>query len=404
MKLMTKEDIMRTAFRVWSRDLYQTTSLNALAEALHVSKPAIYRHFKNKQAIIQAMYDYFFDNYASALLPDYKHALQVGSSTEQYALMARAVVRFYLRDSDAFVFALIKVYANRHINNTERYLLERGIDIQILQAPDKTGEYPSANHLIIATIIFLLACFHKQWYETGTLPSDEVIQHFMTFVEGRIAHGLNFDTKVVDALDYTALENRLVPYMLVEPAEQEKLLNVVASIVAQCGPWNASMEAVAQASGLSKSSLYTHFKNKHDMLSQLFQTECNRIAHHAATSMALSDKPEGKLYLALLSVIDYLCSRPEILVSVNWLRARYIDFNSPLSLQFFQFFSGLGCHNHSVLVAEESNHWIIFLIINTLMRRPESLQCSPLPIQSIRSLFRFICLGLDSWAIPSTER
>ncbi|MDR2808695.1 MAG: TetR/AcrR family transcriptional regulator [Spirochaetaceae bacterium] len=394
---MTKEDIINSAFHVWSKDLYQTTSLNTLAQALHISKPAIYRHFESKQAIMQAMYNYLFDNYAAAILPDYNHALQVSSSTEQYVIMSRAIVRFYLRNIDVFVFALIKVYANRHIKNMECYLLERGIDMRILQAPDKTGEYPAVYQLTTATIIFLLAYFHKQRYVTGTVPSNEVIQNFMPFVERRITHGLNFDSKILDTLDYAALEKKVVPYTLVKPAEQEKLLNVVASIVAQCGPWNASMEAVAQASGLSKSSLYTHFKSKQDMLRQLFQTECNRIAHHAASSMTLSDKPEAQLYLALFSVIDYLGSRPEILISINWLRSKYIDLKSPLSMKFFQFFSSLICDNHSILADEEYNHWIIFLIINTLICRPEEMHCSTLPNQSIRKLFRFICLGLDSW-------
>jgi AcrR family transcriptional regulator len=41
------------------------------------------------------------------------------------------------------------------------------------------------------------------------------------------------------------------------------------------------MEMVARRSGLSKSGLYAHFKNKQDMLNRFFITEFTRIANYA---------------------------------------------------------------------------------------------------------------------------
>ncbi|MDR2783566.1 MAG: TetR/AcrR family transcriptional regulator, partial [Treponema sp.] len=71
---MTREDIITTAFDVWGRQFYQSTSLTAIAQALNVSKPALYRHFRNKDDLLNAMYRYFFDVYAAFIKPFYDTA------------------------------------------------------------------------------------------------------------------------------------------------------------------------------------------------------------------------------------------------------------------------------------------------------------------------------------------
>ncbi|MDR0472401.1 MAG: TetR/AcrR family transcriptional regulator [Treponema sp.] len=40
---MTKNDIIKAAFRVWGREFYQTASLSELALELGASKAALYR-------------------------------------------------------------------------------------------------------------------------------------------------------------------------------------------------------------------------------------------------------------------------------------------------------------------------------------------------------------------------
>ncbi|MCK5674296.1 MAG: helix-turn-helix transcriptional regulator, partial [Spirochaetales bacterium] len=65
---MTKRElktqlIIDTAFKVWGEDSFYNTSLSTLAEAMGLTKPAIYRYFKNKDAILQAMKNDFIIKY-----------------------------------------------------------------------------------------------------------------------------------------------------------------------------------------------------------------------------------------------------------------------------------------------------------------------------------------------------
>ena len=75
--VMTKAKIIDAAFRAWSRTFYQKTSLSQVARKLEVSKPALYRHFPNKKALIQAITECFLDAFANSFRPDYQRAISL---------------------------------------------------------------------------------------------------------------------------------------------------------------------------------------------------------------------------------------------------------------------------------------------------------------------------------------
>ena len=50
-----KLDIINAAFVQWSKDLYTNTSLTAVADALGMTKPALFRYFPSKDNLFDAM-------------------------------------------------------------------------------------------------------------------------------------------------------------------------------------------------------------------------------------------------------------------------------------------------------------------------------------------------------------
>ncbi len=54
-KLSTKEQIMEVAGEHFSQHGYESTSLETIAKACNISKPAIYYHFKDKAALYEAV-------------------------------------------------------------------------------------------------------------------------------------------------------------------------------------------------------------------------------------------------------------------------------------------------------------------------------------------------------------
>ncbi|MDR3114280.1 MAG: TetR/AcrR family transcriptional regulator [Treponema sp.] len=405
---MTKADIIKTAFRVWGRSLYQSMSLADIAQALGVSKSALYRHFKSKQALLEAMYTQVFDEYTAFIQAQYHRAKACADKRERLFILMRIVVEYYARNRDIFIFSLSLVYGRPHPMVCSIY--SRGMDTwEFPCIEEENPSYPSLTQLVSASLTFFVAYFHKYDHPGEEAPSDEQVRQFMDWVEEKIAWGLGLYRETIEALDFEQLESRFDEGVLrfnsdtcpqdmqrgdkkYKKSEDARLLQAIAAVVAEAGPWNASMDMVARRSGLSKSGLYSHFKNKQDMIQHLFNREFKRILRYAQGGLSLSTVPEEQLYLAILSIVDCLRFHPEILQAIDWLRTRplRIDAKPP---QILHIFSAIPLKPEG-LITEEIGHLILFLIINTLIRRPQGMAVSELPNRSIRILYRFIALGI----------
>lgn len=195
--------------------------------------------------------------------------------------------------------------------------------------------------------------------------------------------------------------------------ESEPLFKAVAEAVAEAGPWDTSMEMVAKRMGLSKSSLYGHFKNKKDMLSRLFMGEFKRIMDFARQGINMSQDTALQLYLGIYSIAVYLRSRPEILVAIGWIRTRKLDPGKPdKDPEIFRLFEDIKIE--TLLDAEEDekqrvSHCILFLLINVLTHpnlEKDGWDDTPFDgnfskenilNNNIRMLYRFITLGLGGF-------
>jgi AcrR family transcriptional regulator len=189
------------------------------------------------------------------------------------------------------------------------------------------------------------------------------------------------------------------------------------------------MGMVARRSGLSKSGLYAHFKNKHDMLVQLFMTEIERIISFAEESMKGSDNTAERLYLAIFAICDYLRSHPDILIALDWLRTRRImpdkgeqTIPPPPPSRIYRIFRDIHFSPEPGMPDLEEDwipSWVLFLIVNTLMhcgrgnpedflswskcpksrwRQPSRTDFAKIANGNFRMLYRFITRGIREFA------
>jgi len=409
---MTNKEIIEAAFRAWGREFYFKTSLSQVARELKVSKPALYRHFINKQALLDAMAKHFFDDFTAFIREDYKKALNIGDSDEGISIFVRSIAEYYARNVNIFIFLMIKLH-NRKLdeNDMTKELGARGIDMENFYLLIKKDYifHPPVVRLINATLIFFIADFHKKMKSTVNPPSEEEIAKIIAVIGEILGAGLCYSNEEIAALDYEGLESRVAGTM--DNTEDDPLLKAAASAVAEAGPWGASMERVAHCSGLSKSSLYCHFKNKQDMLRKLFLTEFSRIFDFARRGMGQSAVPLEQLYLGIFSIAEYLRSKPVILVAMDWIRNRGINLkspgNKPKSMpEFMRLFEGIGIkplrdgknpfdglHGEGVWITP----WILFLIINMLMQKRQEKAAGDALNDDIRFLYRLITLGIGGF-------
>jgi AcrR family transcriptional regulator len=405
--MMTKSDIIQAAFRIWGRGFYQNTSLTKLTRELGVRKPALYRHFPNKQALLDAMYACFFDECAAFIRDSYEQAAAAADTTQALFIINRTLAEYYGRHVEAFIFSLIQVYGNREQGLMLEQLRSRGIDLGVFlpETPDAASS-PALIQLITAASTFWIAHFHKAARSLENPLTDTQIEALLPLIEGKISHGLGLDVKRAASLDYEALE-QMVCGADFACAEDDPLHRAVAKVVAEAGPWNFSMDMAAQRSGLSKSGLYAHYTNRQDMLRRFFLVELERITAYAEAQMRKSAVPEERLYLVLIALANYFRSYPELLLTLDWLRTRRIeDLGMPERIRIYALFAETGLDALRPGESFESSadrlpQWILFMVLNTLMRYPppsppSSLEerFSAVPNRCFRELYRFLALGL----------
>ncbi|WP_461257872.1 TetR/AcrR family transcriptional regulator [Treponema sp. R80B11-R83G3] len=408
---MTKTEIEDAAFRVWGRNFYRKTSLSQLAKELGVSKPALYRHFVSKQALTAAMTERFIDDFANFVRPDFERALQINDADDGIFIIIQSITDYFARNVYALIFSITNIYErNLEVDSIADRLKSRGVDMGTLECviEKKYKCDQKTVRLVFAALTFLMSYFHKTKNTIENPPTVEDIKNITELINMTIKNGFNLPPQK-SSPDFEDLEKKIDKMAL--NAEIEPFFKAVAEAVAEVGPWDVSMEMVAKKLGLSKSSLYGHFKNKKDMLRRLFLTEFRRIIEYAHQGISLSVKAEEQLYLGIFSIAVYLRARPEILIAMNWFRTRKLDLGKPdKNLEIFRLFEDVDIE--SIRGAAEDykqriSHMICFLLINILVhptpifsaKREKMIKIDNLKVQNndIRMLYKFITQGLGGF-------
>jgi hypothetical protein len=122
---------------------------------------------------------------------------------------------------------------------------------------------------------------------------------------------------------------------------------------------------------------------------------------YAEGAVKHSAVPEEQLYLAIIAIADYLRSRPEILAAVDWLRTRRLNLGLQVHPRIYRLFLDLkvpGAEPGEIVqISEQAAQWVLFLIVNVLMRRPEGTDIQTVSNASFHLMYRFVALGLGGF-------
>ncbi len=401
---MTKNDIVKAAFSAWEPDMYKSMSLSVLASFLGVSKTALYRHFKNKEAIIDAMFASFFNDYFVFIKPEFEEAVREKNEIKGFFILMRGITEFYARNKTAFTFSLCHLhdYRNDPSKDIRVQMKNWGIELRKLPYFASREHYVMIIQLSSTVAVFMTAML---FYHSGMQNlHDEDIQSLLDRMEHHIAWGLGFTEKELDSINYDELDAVISQAFPSKAAEQDNLLKAVANAIARAGSKDASMEMVAKCAGLSKSGLYSHFKNKEDMLRQFFIIEFEKIYGDAA-AFPHTEKPEEQLYLIIGSSIRYLQDRPEILIALDWIRTQRIDLGLSMPEAIISLFSDprfiekIPESGARRLSLEELPHFIIFCIMGFLKHHCGTDKEIQLSKESIRFFYKFLISGIKGGKI-----
>lgn len=123
----TSSQIVAAALALFVATGYEATTVRAIAGELGVTTPALYYHFKNKEAILLAAVTPYFDAVEAMLatVPEGDSRLLL----ERYLEILYAnqeIVRFLYRDLFASNHPLIRARSDEHLSHLRQRLLGRG--------------------------------------------------------------------------------------------------------------------------------------------------------------------------------------------------------------------------------------------------------------------------------------
>lgn len=178
-----REEIIRVAARIFAEKGYHETTLDEIAKAIGVSKPALYYHIKNKQDILKEI--------INKIMEPMETVANIGRSNlsprERIRIMIRMLVQFAAerKEITLIAFELNKMLPKR----TQEALSRRQKDVEdvlmnTLDEGMRTGDFKNGNSKMIAFAILAVSNFVYRWYNPhGGLSPDEIANEFISLLE-----------------------------------------------------------------------------------------------------------------------------------------------------------------------------------------------------------------------------
>ncbi|GMO63605.1 MAG: hypothetical protein Ta2A_10760 [Treponemataceae bacterium] len=304
-KESTKDKIRKAAFALLSHSSDAGVSLSQIAKRVGISKAAIFRHYKDKAALMDAMAAYFFDDVVRAL----REAFPLSGAVVTIHDFARIMMRF-LTDKPQYI-GVIKRMTSR-AGNMEVFVSEQfskhGIRLLRYKKSCHSLEEVSGVYAFTSMVYFVLQ-YHADAGDGGSQNFADKVSDFLLNGWSALRDLTPEEQKACD--ERCVIDAESLP-------EEDRFFSALIMVIVKYGVLGITVERIADELGMVKSSLYSFFENKDELISVLVKTEIGYLI------AALSEKLEGvtdlscAVYVFLHVVCRYLQLRPALILIIVW--------------------------------------------------------------------------------------
>lgn len=180
-----KEEIILAALELASQNGLSSVSMSGIAEKLGIKKPSLYNHFKSKEEIISAMYQYLRDRSKAKLsLADVDYGeLIKGKSAEEVLKLAVSNYEKMCGDKEMFAFYKV-IYSQRAVDPIAAKILTE--ETGRMTAATKNLFYALqvkkkilVDDIDMAAVSFAMTVHAVMDYQLDCLSSGETVQKDM---------------------------------------------------------------------------------------------------------------------------------------------------------------------------------------------------------------------------------
>jgi len=188
---MQREEILAAAAQIFRDKGYHATSMQDIAEAVHLQKGSLYHHIRSKEEILAALLDRALD----LLILSMQEVMASPLSVEE---KLRSAMRMYADNiavhSDLAAVLLLE-YRNlsprlraRHMGRRDRF---EALWRELLRQGMQQGVFRTSDEKLVALAILGVQNWMLTWYRAeGPLSAAELSSRFADlFLNGLLTHG-----------------------------------------------------------------------------------------------------------------------------------------------------------------------------------------------------------------------
>lgn len=322
----TKELILDAAFSFLVEPRFTTFSMNELAAKVGISKPAIYRHFKNKEDVLAEMEMRVIDGmveYLSRLDPDSAKDVQVPlAGLIDYFIKNPAYINYIIAQMSSgsnYESRIFQVLWDRNIpfvrrhNSIDSYLEELRQDVVGL-----------SRHVYSGMTIFYFVKVFEKFCRCGGIP--RIPENFSQHIVDLMIGGLAGTTPEDDFLHPLSISEErkaeIINLCRIAPEtfpKENRIFTALASVIEKYTMPGVTVERIAAELNMAKSSLYEYFENKNEMIKTLIKKELAVLQTIIVENSTEAKSFTEYVYILMLSELEYFSHRPSIIPICGWL-------------------------------------------------------------------------------------
>lgn len=318
-KTSTKQLILDAAFSFYKQPCFKDFSMSQLAAKVGISKTAIYRHFKNKDAVVENMKEQFFDIFYAQLSTIQNKNLDSKTFNEKII----KIISFFAENSQyinyfIILHAQIKDFEKKVCDELRSKGLEDGIEK--FYQKNKPARY-SRIYFCAVTILYFIKLREKSIIcgkKTDSIGdfSRKMVNFIQKGIVGTI--GESSQTSKISKERFAQL-NEICKINEEDLPEEDKIFTAFSTVITKYGINNVTVEHIADELNMAKSSLYFYFENKNKMLLHLVAKEFSLLGTICEENCAEAKTYTEFIYINMKTEISYFSARPSILALCSWL-------------------------------------------------------------------------------------
>ena len=320
----TKEISLDTAFSFLEDPRYSAFSMNELAAKVGISKPAIYRHFKNKEDLLDAMENRIVDNMANLLK-------NVGSKDLETSKKSIAgLVQYFIENPSHINYYIAQMSQNA---NYEEHLFQKLCERQVSFIAENNNAYLAtfksdmqlfAKHIFCGMSLFYFVKLQEKLRCAGKIAKTP--ENFSENVVSLLVNGLSESTEIESPIHpvHISDERRREIIKLCEISEdsfpaENRIFTALASVIKKYKISGVTVERIADELGMAKSSLYEYFDNKNQMIKCLINKELSLLHTIINENIIEAENFTEYVLIKMYSELEYFLHRPSIIPICGWL-------------------------------------------------------------------------------------